>query len=149
MKGWLRPPPTPLNYSPPTSHPLTPLLPHPRIRKDYDRIREEETRRRCGGIDCASSSEDSSGGDNNSSLTRPKEQDDDEDEEEKKEEDEPLNSGDDMTGKDAEELFQWENLLIYYYDCMSRDRSKWHFCDGNQGSRSCFPEEDCRNELVD
>ncbi|VDO09430.1 unnamed protein product [Rodentolepis nana] len=79
--------------------------------------------------DGTAASRDGNGGNRKDSKGPPKEQndDDEEEEEEEEEEDEPLNSGDDVSDEDAEELFQSENLVVCQYDRVSRCRSKWRF----------------------
>jgi len=42
-------------------------------------------------------------------------------------EDEPLNSGDDVSDNDPEELFDTENVVVCQYEKISRVRNKWRF----------------------
>nr|CDS30368.1 tfiia large subunit [Hymenolepis microstoma] len=103
-----------------SGHTNIPDLPPPEKPKTVSDKKEQE-----GVSDVTTVSGDGSGGDKNDIKGGPKEQDDDEEEEE--EEDEPLNSGDDVSDEDAEELFQSENLVVCQYDRVSRCRSKWRF----------------------
>ena len=42
-------------------------------------------------------------------------------------EDEPLNSEDDVSDNDPEELFDTENVVVCQYEKISRVRNKWRF----------------------
>ncbi|XP_069064460.1 transcription initiation factor IIA subunit 1 isoform X2 [Pleurodeles waltl] len=74
-------------------------------------------------------------GDTSSEEDEDEDEDYDEDEEEDKEKDgedgqveeEPLNSGDDVSDEEGQELFDTENVVVCQYDKIHRSKNKWKF----------------------
>ncbi|KAM7538937.1 hypothetical protein Aperf_G00000059124 [Anoplocephala perfoliata] len=69
-----------------------------------------------------------SGGELEGTATKPEQgEDPDAEGEEVEEDDEPLNSGDDVSDEDADQIFQSDNLIVCQYERFSRSRSRWRF----------------------
>ncbi|CAM9341791.1 unnamed protein product [Lampetra planeri] len=75
-------------------------------------------------------------GDTSSEEDEDEEEEYDEDDEEEKDKDggedgqveeEPLNSGDDVSDEEDQELFDTENVVVCQYDKIHRSKNKWKF----------------------
>lgn len=63
----------------------------------------------------------------NDDVDDPEDDDDDEGNEEGKEDPNPLNSDDDISGDDPNELFETDNVIVCQYEKISRTKNKWRF----------------------
>lgn len=63
----------------------------------------------------------------NDDVDDPDDDDDDEGNEEGKEDPNPLNSDDDISGDDPNELFETDNVIVCQYEKISRTKNKWRF----------------------